>query len=241
MEYSSTIPEVSLEGILCGLDQYSTEQNRESLKFLARAFTSLDELERLPQESLCARIKQILFMLASTGVALDILQRMLVVAKYDPGRVAKLEQFVGYSTLSQSISPSSEIYSKLSFQELLLIISQKIDSTEDGEPVLQHLLEAVSEADIGSAKVEVKSALHLFTGMQTSGTLTPSDPSTLNSKLRKPLCTLRSKDEKVHKVIAEVVEVMDKNVHGKLCLGVYDQWTGLLDWSPQFTPTLVVA
>lgn len=211
----SRIRKMSLEAILCDLDQFSTPQNRENLKFFARAFTSLDELERLPKECLCLKLKEILFRLVSAGVALELLQRMLEIAKYDLKRVAKLNSYVVSGALSQSISPSSDISSRLSFQELLLIVSQKIDGTEDGVPVLQHLLDAVSEADIGSAKVEVKSALDLFTGMLTSGVLTPSNPSTLNSELREPLCTFKSKDEKVHKVLAEIVEVMDKNVQGK--------------------------
>lgn len=225
LRLSSGAP-VSLEAILSELDQFSTELNRQSLKFLARAFTTLGELEGLPVECLCARLKEILCRHASTGKALDILQRMLVIAKYDSERVSKLSTFVGCSTFSLSLglAPSSEIATKLSYHELLLIVSQKIDGTEKGTPVLEHLLGEIPEANIGSAKEEVKSVLHLFTYMLSAGTLTPSRPSTLNSELRNPLCTLRTKDRGVHKVIDDVVQVMDKNVQGKKNVG---QWNDL--------------
>ena len=214
MDESSSCVQGSLQKILGELDRFSTVQNRQNLLFLARAFTSLDELERLPQECLSARIKDILCRRASTGKALGILQRTLFFAKYDPARVDKLSRYLGGATFSQSLTPSSAISSKLSFHELLLIVSRKIDGNENGTPILQHLLARTPEADIGSAKQEVTSAMHLFTCMLTSGVLTPTNPSTLNSEVTAPLCSLRSKDEEVQIIVADIVDVMEKNVQG---------------------------
>lgn len=183
--------------------------------FLARAFTPLDELERLPLDCLSASIKSILCRRASTGKALDILQRMLFFAKYDPVRVDKLSKYVEATTFSQSLAPSGAIHSNLSFHELLMIVSRKIDSSENGMPVLQHLLVETPEAGIGSARGEVKSAMHLFTCMLTSGALMPTNPSTLNSKVKEPLCSLRSKDEEVQIIVADIMDVMERNVRGK--------------------------
>lgn len=210
----SEIPQ--LERVLCEIDKFSTRQNRENLTFLARAFALVQELDpRHPQDCLSARIKDILCRQVSTGRALPILQRMLIFAKYDPKRVSKLNRHVGLDCYSLSLAPPSDFSSKLSFFELLLIISFKIDNSTEGRAVLQHLLAVIPEADIGSAKGEIKSALQLFSGLLTSGALDPCNPNTLNCKLRECLCSLKTSDEGVAVVVADIADVMTRDVNGK--------------------------
>lgn len=200
----------SLEKILCEIDKFSTKPNRESLKFLARAFAPLNQLERIPEECLSLEIFRLLCLQASTGQALSVLHRMLVLAKYDGKRVSALSRHL--CAFSMSLAPTSDTISSLSFHELLLIISHRMSNNVKGEALLQHLLDEAPENEIGSARGEVTSPLQLFTGMLTTGALSPSKPSTLDTKVRERLCKLMSSDEEVVMIVADIDNVMRSNV-----------------------------
>ena len=113
-----------------------------------------------------------------------------------------------------SLAPTSDTISSLSFHELLLIISHKISSNVKGEALLQHLLDEAPEDEIGSARGEVTSPLQLFAGMLSTGALSPSEPSTLDTKVRERLCKLKSSDEAVVMIVVDIDKVMRSNVQG---------------------------
>lgn len=213
----------SLNRLLCEINTYSSQENRESLLFLVRSVATARELERIDNDSLSSEVFTILCQKASTVDALALLQRMLLAANYDQKRVAMLSSDTTSSQLSfasydQSRSVSLplpyNLATKVSFYELLLLISQKIGKSTREELILQHLKNAITEEKLRAPKQDIKSTLQLFSHMLAAGMLVPSNPHSLVSELQEPLGSLRSKDEKVVMVIADIEEVIARNVRG---------------------------
>lgn len=211
----------SLNKLLCEINTYSSQENRESLLFLVRSVATARELERIDNDSLSSEVFTILCQKASTVDALALLQRMLLAANYDQKRVAMLSSDATSSQLSfdQSRSVSLplpyNLATKVSFYELLLLISQKIGKSTREEVILQHLKNAITEEKLRAPKQDIKSTLQLFSHMLVAGMLVPSNPHSLVSELQEPLCSLRCKDEKVVMVIADIEEVIARNVRGR--------------------------
>lgn len=198
--------------VLSEIDLFGSKQNRERLQFLTRAFASVDEQEKLAQDCTASAVFSLLCLkVSSAPKALPILQRMLKAARYDQERVSKLHSHTDHSSFSLSVTVSNLI-SKLSFYELLLIVSYKIDTCPKGRLVLKHMLEGISDKKISAPREDVKSALHLFTCMLTAGTLTSSKPDTVISELRELWCEASSKDELVKMVIEDIEDTVARNV-----------------------------
>lgn len=202
----------SLHSVLSNIDTFSSEKNRQDLLFLSRAFASGGDRERLAQHCTTLAVLDILHRQdISDSEAVLVLQRMLKTARYDEKRTYELKSCT--DTVMSGSSAYLELIKKLSFHELLLILSHKIDYSKAGQKVLKHLLEKIPEAKVKAHKQDIKSALRLFTSMLTAGTLDPSRPVTMISELRDLWHGVTiSSDELVQMLIDEVDDAVARNV-----------------------------
>lgn len=201
-----------LKKTLCEIDRFGTKKNRENLLFLARAVATLQEVEHLSAgPSVVPELFSALCLKTTPPKAVPILQRMLQHASYDQKRVSRLESHTDHSSFSMSVTVSN-LYMRLSFFELLLLISLKIDASMPGRLVLKHMLMSLTDEKIGAPREDIKSALQLFTCMLTAGTLTWSEPHTVISELREHWSSINNKDEMVKTVVEDIEDVVARNV-----------------------------
>ena len=211
--------ENSLRAALSQLDRYGSEQNRESLQFLTRAFATVVEQETLARSVDCitTEVYNLLCPRISASKAVPVLQRMLITARYDQERVSALSSHTDCYSHSMSVTVS-DLLAKLSFYELLLVISYKIDTYPKGCVVLKHMVGAAEPEKVGASKEDVKTALQLFTCMLATDTLASSKPYSVVSELRELWSGVSSKDERVKMVIDDIEDVVARNVtQGTYC------------------------